>query len=601
MRFTRFILFMAILGLSLPAQAQFRRKKKKDQTEQNDGTEQPQKKKKFGSKLKKFGNKMKSKAQGAIGNAFTKSTSDLSGASMTVMYKQNMYPENMIGNATKLKWEAKDDIVFTNFTNREGTGLLKIDGEVKLDGAVLSHSGMGIYGEGVDKKPNSHTVSIQTSSGQTAQVNIKPVPSIKIISINGVPKGQPVTINAREDLTLQLEHGAGAEGTEVTISFIGKIPGTTWLYDIVVMGSNAKITIPKEAFINPSGGGFKYKEDNYLVVSRNVEKVLDIKNVGAVRTVSSSLDWTPVTLKSDFEKNFLGQTVETADAVNAHIENNRVRGRLSKPNAFLGQPLKAGKKLAVASFVVRATKLTQHRTHDYSYKTSTIESTREGYALVTTKTDVHVEESKSFPKIPDAEWDKLVENFYKDFEQKLLEKWNITLVPIEKTIQASNYKNLQPIHDKITNEVMIKGYKGSKLLIPTSFEEYAKTARITFPSDLPEVRLMRELDVDGIIGVTIDCEMNYEDGALSPRMAIQITGLPNGYQAGPTVFMKGIFAGKGIAYEKAKAQSTSTTEMLGKIMQKDDLITAFGQAMEQMKEEEKQKRYNVLWDLKELK
>ena len=415
MRLTRLILFMALLGLTLPVQAQFGRKKKKEKTEQSDGTEKPKKKKKFGSKLKKFGNKMKSKAQGAIGNAFTKSTNDLSGASMTVMYKQNMYPEDMIGNATKLKWESNDDVVFTNFTNRTGTGLLKIDGEVKLDDTPLDHAGMGIYGTSVDKKPTSHTISIQTSSGQTADVNIKPTPSIKIISINGVPKGQPVTINAREDLTLQLENGAGAEGTEVTVSFVGKIPGAKWLFDIVVMGSNSKITIPKEAFINPSGGGFRYLEDNYLVVSRNVEEVLNVKNVGAVHTVSSALDWTPVTLKSDFKKNFLGQTVETADAVKATVEHHNVRGRLAKPNAFLGQPLKAGKKLAVASFVVRATKLTQNRSYDYSYKTTKFETTAEGHAMVTTQTDVHVDESKSFPKIPEADWEKLVENFYQDF------------------------------------------------------------------------------------------------------------------------------------------------------------------------------------------
>jgi len=559
-----------MLGLTLPAQAQFGKKKEKEKTDK------PEKKKKFGAKLKKFGNKVKSDAQRSIGNAMTKATDDLSNVSMTVAYKQNMYPEDMIGNASKMKWEAGQSIVFSNFTNKGGAGLVKIKGGLKLDGNPLAHSGMGIYGVVVEDQPEPHQIAVETESGQSAEVAVKPTASLKIISINGVPKGEPITLNAREDLTLELEHGAGAEGTNVSVSFIGKIPGTTWLYDIAIVGSNGKLTIPKEAFVNPHGGGFKYLEDNYLVVSRNVEEVLNVDGVGAIRTVSSYLDWTPVTLKSDFDKNFLGQTVETADAINAHVEHNNIQGRISKPNAFLGQPLEEGKKIAVASFVVRATKLSQKREYDYSYKTTKFENTTEGAAIVTTTTDVNVKESSTFPKVSEQEWEKLVEEFYVDFEKELLEKWNITLVPIEKTMKSPSYNNLIAIGDKLTDEVMVKGYKGSSLLIPTSFAEFGKSMTTTFPSDLTEVRLMRELGVDGIIGVTIDCEMSYGDGALAPRMAIQITGLPNGFQAGPTVFMRGVFSGK------------------------DDLITAFGQTIDLMKVQEEEKKYDVIWDLKEL-
>ena len=593
MKTTRIFILLAILGLALPTQAQFGRKKKKESTEQSD--EKPKKKKKkLGGKLKKLGNKVKSGAQRGIGNAFTKSTADLSPTAMTIMYKQNMYPDDMIGNATKMKWEAGDDIVSVNFTNREGAGLFKIDGDLLLNGESAKHQGVGVYGNAVPKN-KKQTVAVNTSSTQTGDINVKPVASIKIVSINGASTGDGITINAREDLILELEHGAGAEGTSVAVSFIGKMPGTTWLYDIAIVGSNNKLVIPKEAFVNPHAGGFKYLKDNYLVVSRNIEEVFDVAGVGAVRTVSSAMDWTPVNLEHDFEKNFLGQTVETASAIDAHVEYQGVQGRLGKPNAFLGQPLQAGKKIAVASFVVRATKLTQKREYDYTYKTTNLEQTALGTAVVTKTHNVEVKKSSAFPKIPEAEWEKLVNGFYKDFEKELLEKWNITLVPIEQTMQTKNYNNLLPIQDKVTEEVMVKGYKGSQLLIPTSFGEFAKSVKVTFPSDLPEVRMMRELDVDGMIGVTIDCEMDFETGALVPRMAIQITGLPHGYQAGPTVFMKGVFSGKGMEFEEAKASSNSTTELLGKVMQQKDLITAFGKSIELMKTEEDKKKYNLLW------
>jgi len=318
-----------------------------------------------------LGNKVKSGAQRGIGNAFTKSTDDLSPTAMTIMYKQNMYPVDMIGNATKMKWETYDDIVSINFTNREGAELFKIKGDLILNGESLKHAGVGVYGKAVEKKLTP-TVEINTAKTQTGEIKVQSVAPIKIISVNGTPKGDGLTINAREDLVLELEHGVGAEGTTVSVSFIGKVPGTTWLFDIAIVGSNNKIVIPKEAFVNPHAGGFKYLKDNYLVVSRNVEEVLEVSGVGAIRTVSSAMDWMPVTLEHDFKKNFLGQTVETAAAIDAHVEHNGVQGRLGKPNAFIGQPLQEGKKIGVASFVVRATKLTQKREYDYTYKTTSL-------------------------------------------------------------------------------------------------------------------------------------------------------------------------------------------------------------------------------------
>ena len=115
---------------------------------------------------------------------------------------------------------------------------------------------------------------------------------------------------------------------------------------------------------------------------------------------------------------------------NIHID-------VSKPTAFLGRPMNSGKKFAMASFTVRATRLQQKRTSSSSSTSGNVTTT-----TTTTKT-------RTFPKLPDAYWNNLVNNLYADFKRVLDNTYNIELIPIKDVLRAPSYARLEPISDKV--------------------------------------------------------------------------------------------------------------------------------------------------------
>ena len=120
----------------------------------------------------------------------------------------------------------------------------------------------------------------------------------------------------------------------------------------------------------------------------------------------------------------------------------------------------------------------------------------------------------------------------------------------------------------------------------------------TFASDRIDSRLIRELDVDGLIAVTIDLEMGYDDFSLSPRMSLRISGAPNGYKAGPTIYQQGVVFGKGMSLDKAKMNADYLMEVLPNIIRQKDLMQALDSGLKMMAIKEKEADYEVLWSLK---
>ena len=120
----------------------------------------------------------------------------------------------------------------------------------------------------------------------------------------------------------------------------------------------------------------------------------------------------------------------------------------------------------------------------------------------------------------------------------------------------------------------------------------------TFPSDKAEVKILNELGADAIVAVTIDCEMSWEDGALSPRMSVRMTGGTNGWKIGPTTFIQGVISGPGVSIEDARENAIGTVEQLKTIMRVEDLISQLGNSIEALKMQESSGAYDKLWDLR---
>ena len=128
--------------------------------------------------------------------------------------------------------------------------------------------------------------------------------------------------------------------------------------------------------------------------------------------------------------------------------------------------------------------------------------------------------------------------------------------------------------------------------------EIVKSVSTTFPSDKAEVRLLNELGVDALVAVTIDCEMAWDDGALSPRMSFRMTGGTNGWKVGPTVYAQGLINGPGVGVEESSETATDIVDQLKTIMRMDDIMTQFGQSLDGLQEQEIEQGYDRIWTLR---
>jgi len=214
------------------------------------------------------------------------------------------------------------------------------------------------------------------------------------------------------------------------------------------------------------------------------------------------------------------------------------------------------------------------------------------------KTTTTTTTTKTFPQLPEAYWDALVNNLYADFEKVLMDNYNIELIPIEDVIKAKSYAALEPIKDEVSVVEIEKSYGGTKNLIPTTLSAIVDGISTTFAADRLDSRLIRELGVDGLIAVTLDIEMSWEGYRLSPRMSLRISGGPNGYKVGPTIYAQGLISGPGLELEEANMNSTYLSEVLPNIIRQDELMNALNVALNKLKEAEKEKDYETIWNLK---
>ncbi|MEL6654347.1 MAG: hypothetical protein AAFQ87_26470, partial [Bacteroidota bacterium] len=371
--------------------------------------------------------------------------------------------------------------------------------------------------------------------------------------------------------------------TDISITLVGRIAGTKLLYDLAVVPSKDKITLPNEVFYHPFGGGFTYLKENYLIISRNVEEIKEVPGVGAVRTVSTYKDWVPVTFTGEFER-YPTEMTKTAEGVDIRLNQDGYNVRLFKPNAFLGQAMRPGMKIGVASFVVRG-----------MLQSDTTEITRDAYTKTTTKT------TTTFPQLPGESWDAFLEEAYQQFEKAFLDTWQVELVSVDQCMKAPSYARLIPSDDKVAVAEIGRGLHGSDALIPTYSYDGIVLPSFTFPSDQPEARIMRELGLDGLIAVTIDCTMEGKGEAarIIPSMAIKVTGAPNGYKWGPTVFAQGLVSASGNSIRAANDHGGTYGERLAFMFEIDKLMNGFSTAFAQLKAEEDKLPYAKIWALKD--
>ncbi len=531
---------------------------------------------------------------GLAGSLLTQKTADLSTASVNVSFIRNMYPKAV--NTVEVEylkddWREGGNMVTINFFKREGIGMYSIDGKVFIDGIEVPHFANGFYGKWVDKNDFSpKTIRVETSTGQVAEFVVTPAPPIKIISVNG-KKENPV-VDIQSDLSLELESPGTDKNTEFSVSLLADIMKLRTFTDYGIFKYKNKISLPAAMWRNPGTSIAPIEGENWLKVERANLNLKIIKGVGATQIVGTSIDCVPVTVTGKIEQTWVGTIANEGLRLSETFKdkNGTMKVEMSKPNAFLGRPMSSAKKFAVVSFTVRATKLQQSRT-----KTRT-HTTYGPYLKTTTTTTTTT--TRTFPELPDAYWESLVNSLYADFEHILKNNYDISLIPVEQVKRAPSYKDLEPIKDNVSVVEVEKSYKGTKNLIPTTLSAIIDNIATTFASDRIDSRLIRELGVDGIIAVTIDLEMPWEGFSLSPRLSLRISGPPNGYKAGPTIYEQGVISGNGMKLNEAKMDAKYVMDILPNVIRQKELMNALETGLKKMAEKEKKADYDLIWSYK---
>ena len=517
-----------------------------------------------------------------VAKMMTQSTADLSNVSMQVRYIRNLYPpETGTTEAGYLEeWKAGRNILGINVFKRSGIGMYKLDAVMLANGDTLPYYTNGASGKFLDEGDlESQHIQIKTASGQEAEFTVAPIEPVEITSVNG---GSGI-VDLTKDLVLEFDVPENVENRNMKVSLLMDVMGVRDWVDIVNFKEKSKVVIPASAFQHLPGLS-PVMGSSYLRVERfRVEPTIH-KGIGAAQVLSLSWDAVPVEVTGK-------RDAVNGIAVDGEIssEKGTISYDISKPNAFLGKPFSEGKKFALTSLTVRATKLKQSRT-----KTSSSTSYYGNYKVTTTTTTT---QTRKFPTLPDEFWEDLVDDMYDEVLATLQNNWDIELIPVEEVLGAPSYQELESIDDGVTEVAVSKSYKNTKNLIPTTLGAIIGSVSSTFASDRVDARLIEELDVDGLIAVTIDLEMPWESFSLSPRLSFRVSGPPNGYLMGPTIFAQGVISGNGVELDSAKAETTDPMDILDRVVRKDELISALDTGLKQLQAEERKYGYDKIWAL----
>jgi hypothetical protein len=526
-----------------------------------------------------------------IGNLMTQKVDRLDNAAIQVYYFKNLHsPSIKTADNSVLGdiWFEGKNMVILSVLKHEGTGFYEIDGSVELNGEPLNSLGFGVYGKSIEVNDNQEKVfNITTKSGETASIKVSPIPPVKILAVNG--RSHDIEVNQESDLVLELASEDNAENTWIKVAFLntpsfGTSDLTQW-NEIYHARSSEKIIVPAAAFKHPgapadgggdyAGGILKVNNLNdgetYMMVERYLVNTSPVNGTTALQVVSKSLDVVPVKLSSSPERINELVVEGTTDGTNY---------KLTKRNGFIGRSLQSasGKKFALSSFVVRGT-----------MSSSTISHSDE---------NATVYKSCTFPTLPAEYWDKYLSDSYEKIITTIKTQLNINLIPVEEVLKAPSYQLLECIKDTAIKVEFSRSYKGTKDLTPPTglaLIPYLMKTASTFASDKIESRLCRELGVDGIISITLELTCAAEDCSLTPNLIFKISGPPNGYQEGPTVYAQGIVSGSGVPFDDAKAAANSISDFLNKVSKTNSIAAALEQALKVQKIKEQELGYADVW------
>lgn len=536
----------------------------------------------------------------AVGGAFTDKTDDLSAAMVEVRFIRNLYPKGMT-NGTEEDillgdlWKDGQHLVTLRCWQQGAVKLYEIEGTVKVDGEVVPYAGSGMYAKVVsDLKP--HTFTVETKKGLKYEFTAKPGAEIRIES----PRESEV--DASQPLEVRLSNPPGSENSMVRLALQSRPSVTQKSWATLVGAKSAdQFTVPAICFRRRPAQGNLLDGSSHLLAERWQVEIQPGEGVASVRTVSIAWDVAPVKVKGTKAANdtsVRGKDGEWITSQGIFLSREAAKDRmpyyLMVSDAYYTQPLSRLRKVAIVSFNVRATKLTQVETKEWTTVDKQVYGTMlTGATVVTTTTKHQGTFKQKFPEFPKEWWDAMTEGLYKDTVE-VLQGAGVEVVPIEQVLKSPSYALLRDMPDEITETEYTSTYGGLRNIYGGSGRAAVGGAF----AGLSQQQFLKEIGADGIMTVTVDLAMPWGELSLRPRVQLNITGLPNGPQVMGTCFAAGQIQGDGTDVRKLQvSKDTYAPDVLEKCIRRDAIREAFSEALRRLKEAEDKAGYAETWSL----
>ena len=570
----KLILSFCFLVSASVSEAQFW-KKDKTETSTEAKKDEPKKGGNIFQKAMSKVTKMVGNLAGELGGSVAE-TPNLDDVDVLASVGTNIFPKDL-GLATndflKGEWIDNGDFTMLMLSSPNGFQFFKYAGTIKLNGKELKHQSFGIHTAVEAPNSGNKKISFEKNGVEEGSFTVPP-PSknIQLISINGAKSS--VNIDLTKDVVLELANFSTIPESLIRVDIVTSIIGMRSLTMAAYVKPAAKVVIPAAAFRNletqNKGTGFK---NSYLMVS-DQQLVKSVAQSGVFKepviavTGSNAGMWVNVTNSPEIAKGITFSDIEK-------VNGSELEVSVKKLNAAYAMPLSFAKKIAVASMSIQGT------TQLYETKTNNWTKTE------TTK-------SIDFPQIPEEWLQEVLAGMYAQFTQATAAVSNGQVLPESAIPSAPSYELVQNFFkdEMNTADQFLTVYKNLNPIKPLT----SSSMRL-----FGENALLKETSADALLKVSIALQLSYDGKpAMTPYLTVEMDGVSNGgfrSFVGNTKYFS--ITIKGAPYIIKKGKSLTKDE-LAKIVQTNDLATAYKNALINLKDKEAAiGDYEIVWKLQQ--
>lgn len=531
--------------------------------------------------------KLRDRAMTGLGsmaaNLLTQKTDDLGATNVSVVYQSNLYPQAVPSYETsQLKdgWIEGGDYLAVSLFKRAGIGMYRLDGAITADGEEVPNALAGTYVR-LFEGSAPRTLAIAAANGTRFETSVTPRPPIRIVSVNGQGR-EGAEVDLSGPLTIEVERQSD-EPTEMRVTLLGNAVGVRTFLDVATVRGTNRIELPAGTFRHTPKARDYDRGASWLMVEEYGRSRFEPMPTGGMQVVLvKASDAVPVNVSGTFDRiDGLGVEGKVAAPGGRTFEYHA-----EKPPAFAGNAMLPGKKLALVTFTARATELSQTRSTT---------STSEALGVRTTTTTTR---SRQFAQLPDVFWDDLVGRLHADLTGALQRHWQAEFVPVDRVVASPMYQAFRPVEEENTAVVVERTYGGLRTLFGQSVRDILTDTSGPFAIADYE-RLMDDLGVDGLVAVTLDLQMPFEEFSLTPRLRFFIFGREPSPGTGGfgAMYAQGWVAGAGQEVTNEMLDDPQQlAAFLPTAINHETLVAAFDRALGELAEKERQDPvYEAVW------